>query len=92
MSNIIEFKNPKDGKEFLNVFENICGITDMAFNKFEETIRRLDVINIEAAKRSITYLIGITKVISGLRGDTDLLRIAIFCRKEWNPIRSRFFI
>ncbi len=74
MSNITLFKNPKDREEFLEVFENICGIADIAFNKFEEVIKNDSAHNGENIKRYLSYLIGITKVIRGLRGDYSLLQ------------------
>lgn len=74
MSNITPFKNPKDREEFLEVFENICGIADIAFNKFEEAVKTDGTKNGEDIKRYLSYLIGITKVIRGLRGDNSLLR------------------
>ncbi len=74
MSNSIVFKNPKSREEFLEVFENICGIAEKAFQLFEEGAKTQDIKEKEDIKRHLSYLIGITKTIRGLRGDSVLFQ------------------
>jgi hypothetical protein len=74
MSTITQFNNPKTREEFLAVFESVCGITDSAFNKFEQEISKEGPKNERDIKSFLSYLISLMKVIRGLRGDSFLLR------------------
>ncbi|MFA6445974.1 MAG: hypothetical protein WCW14_01860 [Candidatus Paceibacterota bacterium] len=74
MSDNIQYKKPKDSAEFLVVFAGVCGFAEMAFNIFETETSKSEIKDVFTLKSSLSYLISITKVIRGLRGDSYLLR------------------
>lgn len=64
----IQFNNIKNKEEFFGVFQGLCNIAESAFNNFEKQAKDAD-FPVSQIPRHISYLMSITFVIMGMRGD-----------------------
>ncbi|MST04326.1 MAG: hypothetical protein EXS49_02040 [Candidatus Pacebacteria bacterium] len=66
-----QFKNLKNQEEFFLIFQGLCSVAEFAFNKLDEDFKNIktDIFLVPQFKKNIPYLISITLVIMGMRGD-----------------------
>lgn len=67
----IQFNEIKSQEEFFIIFQGICNIAEHAFNEFNKRYKH-DIIAQDASHRifkDMSYLMSITFVIMGMRGD-----------------------
>ena len=68
----IKFQNIKTGEAFLSVFQGLCDVAENAFNQFEKEFKNInkdDQSRILWYCKNLSYLMSITFVIMGMRGD-----------------------
>lgn len=68
----IKFQNIKTREEFFSIFQGVCNIAENAFNQFEgefQTMHKDDPARILQYCKNLSYLMSITFVIMGMRGD-----------------------
>ncbi len=70
----IKFNEIKSQEQFLEIFKGLCDIAEIAFNKFEENCSDPKPEEKRLVSRNIKYLISITLVIMGMRGDYIVFR------------------
>lgn len=64
----IQFNNIKNKEEFFLIFQGLCNIAESAFNQFEENFNK-NKEKTYRIPRHVFYLMSITHVITGMRGD-----------------------
>lgn len=63
----LQFDKIKSKEEFFTVFQGMCNIAESAFNSFDTDVK--NGLPASQISRHISYLMSITFVIMGMRGD-----------------------
>ena len=84
MPSDIKFNKISSQKEFFTVFQGLCDIAELAFNNFDEQFKNPRTVDAVEICRNISYLMSITFVIMGMRGDYSGFRD--------NNLLSPFFV
>ncbi len=76
MGTEIQFQNIKNREEFFAVFQGLCNIAENAFYQFEEEFKDIkdDQSQVLGYCKNLSYLMSITFVIMGMRGDYSKFR------------------
>ena len=74
MERNIQFNNIKNKEEFFLIFQGLCNIAESAFNQFDGQFNNKSSENLSQISRHVSYLMGITFVIVGMRGDYSEFR------------------
>lgn len=77
METEIQFQNIKTREEFFFIFQGICNVAENAFNQFEEEFKNINkdgLPKILGYCKNLSYLMSITFVIMGMRGDYSKFR------------------
>lgn len=74
MSDAIQFNKIKSKEEFFLVFRGLCEIAESAFNKFDAQFQEVKREDAAQVRKGVSYLMSITFVVMGMRGDYDGFR------------------
>lgn len=74
MSDIIQFNKIKSQEEFFGVFQGLCNIAESAFNEWENEYPDPTEMDRAQYVKGVSYLMSITFVIMGMRGNWTYFR------------------
>jgi hypothetical protein len=74
MTSNIQFNEIKSQEEFFTIFQGLCNIAEHAFNEFEMRTYEVSINDTNQICKDISYLMSITFVIMGMRGDYHSFR------------------
>ena len=88
MTNTHQFDTVKTPEEFLSIFQGLCAIAEFAFNDFEKQFETPVDRDAAAIRKSMSYLMSITFVIMGMRGDYAGFREGEFLKHFYVQVRG----